>query len=248
MGTKMPAVRKKSEFFDTPPPVKRQLKLLLAGGANSGKTYTAIKLAKLIGGTWACLEADGRRLELYRGRAWTPDWLKVKYLDDDYSTAYYVQAVEEAQKHFAGLIIDGITPNWTRRGGILEVVSRLDEQDNKIFSGWTAKGGGNELYDDLTSSFWRCSVPLIVTIQAEDKYKIEKVMDKSGKEKPEVVKMEDSLLHRKTIGYPFDFVLLMDSDHCGTFLKPHGECWPEAFSALHKRPGKTVLDMMLSQL
>lgn len=106
-----PAIREKSK-----------LRLALSGTSGSGKTMSALRIAKGLGGKIAVLDTERGSASLYTD---VVDFDVVE-LDPPYSPERYIQVINAAASAgYDVLILDSITHEWNSTGGILEIVDNV---------------------------------------------------------------------------------------------------------------------------
>ena len=98
----------------------------LHGGSGSGKTYSALMLARgLVGpdGAIFMIDTESRRGEMYVGQPGIGDYM-VQQLEAPYSSQRYSdmigEAVEAARGREAALVIDSFSHEWEGVGGVLD--------------------------------------------------------------------------------------------------------------------------------
>lgn len=117
----------------------------LHGGSGSGKTYTALMIARgLVGPDGLVLMGDteNRRGEMYVGQPGIGDYM-VTQLNAPYSSNRYSEmiqdAVAEADGREAALVIDSASHEWEGVGGVLSAAEALAEAEasryNKQWNG-----------------------------------------------------------------------------------------------------------------
>lgn len=171
-------------------------KVVLAGPAGSGKTYTALLIATkfLKGKKVAVIDSEKGRSERYAG---TFDFVVEKPLKFDLRG--YIAMVEAAAK--AGvdvLILDSFSHVWNGEGGALEQVDMLG--GNKFSNGWKTV---TPLYNELIRKLQTYPGHVIVTMRVKTEYVVE--TNDQGKAVPR--KIGTKPIHREDADYEFDFVL-----------------------------------------
>lgn len=111
---------------------KVKIRIGLSGPAGSGKTYTALMLAKgLIGADMSrvcIINTEGDRAHLY---AHLGDYSVIK-LNAPYSPERYIEAIAAAEKAgFACIIIDSLSHEWSAAGGVMDQVDKIKEANPK---------------------------------------------------------------------------------------------------------------------
>ena len=97
---------------------KAKLRLGLTGASGSGKTYSALQLAKGIGGRIAVIDTENGSASLY-SNDFDFDTLE---LDAPFRPERFIQAIEAAENAgYDVVIIDSLTHEWTGRGGCLQI-------------------------------------------------------------------------------------------------------------------------------
>jgi len=111
---------------------------------------------------------------------------------------------------YSCITIDGFTPFWNKRGGILEMVNSYQTKQGKYDSiqGWAKVTPLlDELIETITEASRRCHV--IVTTRA--KSSVEEITDGNGRKKWIEVPMKAQA--RDDFKYEFNLVLSLDYDH-----------------------------------
>lgn len=104
---------------------KAKLRLGLTGASGSGKTYSALCVAKGLGGKIAVVDTEHGSASLY-ANDFEFDTLE---LTAPYSPERYIEAIESAEKAgYDVLVIDSITHEWNGKGGCLEINDNLATQ------------------------------------------------------------------------------------------------------------------------
>lgn len=97
---------------------KAKLRLGLTGASGSGKTYSALQVAKGMGGKIALIDTEHGSASLYSNN-FDFDTLE---LEAPYTPERFIQAIELAeQSGYDVIIIDSLTHEWTGKGGCLQV-------------------------------------------------------------------------------------------------------------------------------
>lgn len=111
-----------------------KLRLALEGISGSGKTYSALRLAKGLGGKIAVVDTERGSASLYSGLPGIPEF-DVLELTDSFSPEVYVDAIHAAEEAgYNVIILDSITPEWSGKNGCLELAD-LYSKGNSL-AGW----------------------------------------------------------------------------------------------------------------
>jgi len=101
---------------------RAKARILIEGPSGSGKSYSAIRLAKGIGGKIAAIDTEHGSLSMYSDVA----EFDVMELSAPFSPDRYCAAIREAeQAGYEVLIIDSITHEWSGEGGCLDIKDKL---------------------------------------------------------------------------------------------------------------------------
>ena len=107
---------------------KAKLRLGLAGASGSGKTYSALQVAKGMGGKIALIDTEHGAASLYSNN-FDFDTLE---LGAPYTPERFIQAIELAEQSGYGvIIIDSLTHEWTGKGGCLQINDEFAKKDMK---------------------------------------------------------------------------------------------------------------------
>lgn len=112
----------------------------LHGGSGSGKTYSALKMARgMVGpdGEILMIDTESRRGEMYVGQDGIGDYM-VQQLEAPYSSDRYaamiMEAVEAAKGREAALVIDSFSHEWEGVGGVVSAAEAAAEAAAKRYN------------------------------------------------------------------------------------------------------------------
>ena len=180
---------------------KAKLRLGISGISGSGKTWSALEIAKGMGGKIGMIDTEAGRGELY-GNNFDYDIIR---LDAPYSPDRYIEAIKAFEK--AGydiLIIDSLSHAWVGEGGVLSIVDRAGA--DKFGSGWkTATPMQNHLVDTIINS----KMHIIATLRVKSEYVVE--VNSKGKNAPRKVGMAPV----QRDGLEYEFTVFMDMNNDG---------------------------------
>lgn len=184
-------------------------RIALVGPAGSGKTYTALTLAHVLGERIAVVDSERHSASGYVGvNGWafddtTPDSFEplslVALLADAAATDHDV------------VIVDSLSHYWMGVGGMLEQVDRKSSNGNS-FGGWKeARPDERRMVDALLAYPGH----VIVTMRTKTEYVVEE--NERGKKAPRKVGLKPE--QRDGIEYEFRVVGSMDMDNVLTVTK-----------------------------
>jgi len=182
-------------------------RLALVGGSGSGKTYSALGIARGLagpGGRVAVIDTENQSARKYSDR-FEFDVLEL----DHFAPRTYVEAIRAAERAgYDVLVVDSLSHAWIGRGGALE---QVDEAARRSRSGnsFTAWRDVTPRHNALVDALVRCRCHLIATLRVKTKYVIER--DARGRSVPRKVGLAP--VQRDGIDYEFDVVGELDANH-----------------------------------
>lgn len=184
---------------------QKRLRLSLYGVSGSGKTYSALALAKGLGGKIAMIDTERGSASAY-ANLFAFDTLEML---PPFSPAAYVTAIKAAETEgYDILIIDSLTHAWSGAGGALEMVDNAAKrsQSQNSYTAWRdVTPEHNRLIDAIIGS--KCHI--IATMRSKAEYVLEE--DSRGKKVPKKKGMAP--IQRDGMEYEFDVVAEMTSDN-----------------------------------
>jgi hypothetical protein len=188
-----------------------KLRLGLTGASGSGKTYSALLIAKGLGGKVAFIDTENRSGDLYSDLI---DF-DILHLVNPFTVEKYVDAIELAETSgYDILIIDSISHAWAGEGGVLDYVDRLSSSNFKgnSFTAWR-QGGRHQ--DQLINKILRSQMHTIITMRSKTEYVVE--MNDRGKQSPRKLGMAP--VQRDNVEYEFTTVLDLSMDNVASSSK-----------------------------
>lgn len=160
---------------------RRGTKLLvgLTGFSGSGKTVSALRLARGIVGEKGCialLDTESGRGSMYAGEVplneqGQPDGPAMIYDVDELEAPFepkrYIDKIQGARKHGADLlIIDSASHSWEGIGGVLDMADALEPKFGQ-FGKWNKPKGESR---KLSNEILHCGMHIIVNMRGKDKH------------------------------------------------------------------------------
>lgn len=197
---------------------KKQSKLRMAitGPSGTGKTYSSLVVAKVLGAKTAVIDSE-------RGSASKYSHLFDFYqeLPPDHSLERYIRLIEEAgAAGFGTLIIDTLSHTWSGKGGALETVDRLGgASGNEFVDGW---GEVTPVFNRLLDCIASYPGHVIATFRMKTKRIL--VPNKKGKLAPQVVGLVP--VFREGVEHEFDVFAELDTGQRLTVRKDRSSSYP----------------------
>jgi hypothetical protein len=209
-----------------------KLRLGLIGPAGSGKTYTALRVAKHFGGRIAVIDSEHGSASKYAD-VFDFDVLELK----SFSPTDYVNAIKAAeQAGYDILIIDSLTHAWSGKNGALELVDKAAARmkSGNSFAAWREV---TPLHNQMVDAIMASKLHVIATLRAKTEYVMEE--DSRGKRVPRKIGMAP--IQREGLEYEFDIV--GDMDYENRLIVTKTRC-PGLAGAVINKPGKEFADTL----
>ena len=214
------------------------LRLGLMGPPGSGKTYSALAIAKgLVGDSIAVVDSERGSASLYAGTV--ADFAVLELAS--FEVERYLDAIKEAAKAgFRCLIIDSLSHAWAGVGGLLERVDQIARR-SKSANSFAAWRDVTPMHNQLVDAILSYPGHVIVTMRSKVEYVLEE--DSRGKKAPRKVGMAP--IQRDGLEYEFTVVIDIDNDNYGAVTKTR--CPALAGAVIH-RPGAQLAETLLAWL
>jgi hypothetical protein len=214
-----------------------RLRLSLIGVAGSGKTYTALNIAKHLGGPIAVVDTERGSASKYS------DIFDFDVLElESFSPQNYIDAIQAAEEAgYNVLIIDSLSHAWTGKDGALDQVTRATKrsQSGNTFAAWRDV---TPMHNAMVEAMLNARVHIITTMRAKTEYVQEK-NEKTGK--VTVRKVGLAPVQRDGLEYEFDVVADLDQDN--NLIIGKTRC-PAVAGMVIPRAGKEIAQKLLAWL
>lgn len=227
-----------------------KLRLALQGPAGSGKTLSALRIAKGLAQALnlkvAVIDTEKESSTLYAGKVngvlLPEDWrldFDVLPFNPPFPPAKYVKGIKLAEQEGYGvLIIDSLSHAWFGEGGLLDMVDNFTAADPKKNSFVAWKKATPE-YLKLVEALLQSSCHLIATMRTKTAYEIQKD-EQTGRTKP--VKVGTTPVQREGLDYEFTTVLDLSVDgHVATASKDRTSLFDGVPEVLTEETGKKLV-------
>jgi hypothetical protein len=189
-----------------------RLRLALAGPAGSGKTLSALRVAKGMAQVLGCriglIDTEKKSSTLYaganvKGQLLPEDW-QVKFavlpFNPPFPPVKYVKGIKVAEQEGVGiLIIDSLSHAWFGEGGLLEMVDAFTAADPKKnqFAAWKK---ATPEQTRLVEAILQSSLHIIATMRSKVAWEVVKD-ENTGRTKPQKIGMAP--IQREGLDYEF---------------------------------------------
>jgi energy-coupling factor transporter ATP-binding protein EcfA2 len=204
------------------------VKVLLGGASGSGKTYSALRLAKGIakkaGGKIAAIDTENGRIRYYADEFDFDDMR----LAVPFEPEKYIEAIEEAVgAGYTVLIIDSITHEWDY---CLEIHSKMPGNSYTNWAKITPR------HDAMMEKILQSPIHVIATVRGKDEYVLE---DKDGKKVPQKVglgyKQRDNTEYNYTVTFNID-----QKTHVADVMKDNTHLFEGRYEMLTEKDGERI--------
>ena len=180
-----------------------KIKMALTGTSGSGKTYSALLIAKGLGGKVAVADSENDSASLYSD-LFDFDTCPI---EPPFTPQKYIDIIKEAENAgYTTLIIDSLTHVWQGEGGFLDMVNKQAAVcKGNSFIAW---GKVTPVYNKFIDTIMQSKIHIIVTMRSKTAYEIQE--GKNGKTAP--VKVGLAPQQREGLEYEFTTVLDMSCD------------------------------------
>ena len=205
---------------------KQKLRLLIEGAAGSGKTMTALKIAKGLVGEDAkivVLDTENGSASLYSDRF---DFYTTE-LKPPYSPQNYILKIKEIEKFKADLcIIDSMSMVWSGQGGCLDIQTGLGGR----FQDWAKV---TPQYEAFMNAILQSPMHIICTARTKTDWS----MDKDEKGKTKVEKLGLKTEARDGTDYTFTTVFRLNQNHFASCSKDRTSMFDNLNEILDEKTG-----------
>jgi AAA domain len=190
----------------------RKARLGLWGGSGSGKTLTALKIARGLAGPEGkilVLDTEHASSSLYAD----DEAFDLLPLDPPYEPLRFVEVLKAVAGHYDVVVLDSASMEWVGEGGCLEQVDR--EKAKLGDNAWAAWSKITPAHNRFVTTLMRAPCHLICTLRAKTAYEL--VEDpKSKKKKP--VELGLVPICREEFPYELDIVGRLEAEGVGVTL------------------------------
>lgn len=208
---------------------QQKLRLLLEGASGSGKTYSALLIAKAMGKKIAVIDTEKGSASLYD---------KIVPFDTceiapPFTPEKYIAAIKEAENNnYDVLIIDSITHEWSGKGGCLDLQSSLGGR----YQDWAKVTPRHNAFID---AILQSNLHIIATARTKTDYEM---TDNNGKKKVEKVGLKTE--QRDGLDFEFTLVFRINENHVASATKDRTSLFNGKEAVIDESFGDILLDWL----
>jgi hypothetical protein len=212
---------------------KSKLRLAIEGASGSGKTYSALVLAKGLGKKMAVIDTEFGSASLYADKF---DF-DVLNLDPPYSPERYIEAIKNAEEAgYDVCIIDSMSHEWNGEGGCLDIQNKMGGNS------YTSWGKVTPRHDKFINAILTSRMHIISTLRSKANYETGK--DTSGK--MTVEKKGTSPIQRDSVDYEFTIVFDLNQQHMARASKDRTSLFDGQDFIIDNNISKKLIDWLES--
>lgn len=224
----------KKNVFQKATRKKAKLRLALTGVSGSGKTYSALMLAKGLGGKVACIDTESCSASLY---AHIMDF-DVLELSAPFSPERYIDAITQAEEAgYNTLIIDSMSAAWAGSGGVLEMVDDITKA-SKSKNSYMAWNQGSKEQEKLIQKILTSSLHIIACMRSKTAYEL----TDNGQGRKAPVKIGLAPVQRDSVDYEFQVVFdISRENHFASVSKDRTQLFNDVPFLITEKIGKSLV-------
>ena len=206
------------------------LKVLMAGSSGSGKTFSALRVAKGIAqkadGKVASIDTENGRIRYYANEFDFDDL----QLEAPYTPEKYIEAIEDAiDGGYVVLIVDSISHEWDY---CLDVHSKMPGNSYTNWAKITPR------HNKFMEKVLQAPIHILATVRGKDEYLLE---DKNGKQVPKKVGL--GYKQRGDVEYEYTVTFNIDQQtHIATQTKDNTHLFEERYEVLTEKDGVALYE------
>ena len=212
-----------------------KLRLALTGTAGAGKTYSALLIAKGLGGKIAMIDTENGSGDLYSDLC---DY-DIAQLKGDFHPKNYATLIYEAQDAgYDTIIIDSISPEWSGTGGILDLHSNLTKSKYRG-NGFNAWNDVTPLHNRFIQILLESPCHIIATIRSKTEY-----VQSSDQGRTTIQKAGLAPIQRDGVDYEFGTVFDLSPEHLAVVSKDRSQLFGGTPFVIDVHTGERLRDWL----
>lgn len=217
---------------------KSKLRLGLAGPSGAGKTMSALKLAKGLGGRVCMIDTERGSGDLY---ADLYDY-DIITLEPPYAPKNYAEAIHEAERAgYDVIVIDSLSHAWSDEGGLLDQADKLGKSAKNSYTVWADLTPQHRL---LVNTMLGSPCHIVATVRSKQAYELEEYTDSKGAKKSKPVKVGLAPVQREGMEYEFTIFMDIEQNHYAHASKDRTNMFKDEVFLIDENVGKRILNWL----
>ena len=212
-----------------------KLRVAISGAAGSGKTYSALQIARGIGGPVALIDTERGSASLYAD-IFDFDVLEIA---PPYTPAKYIEAISLAEKNgYNVIIIDSLSHVWAGSGGLLDLHDSI-QKSNKGGNSFTAWKEITPLFNRLIDTITGSKIHVICTFRAKQEYLVEQ-----NNNRMQVRKVGLNPVIREGTEYEYTVFMELSQEHVAVASKDRTNLFDGKYFTPSEQTGKLLVEWL----
>ena len=217
---------------------KQKLRLLVEGLSGSGKSMSALILAKALGKKICVIDTEDGSASLYEDIC---DF-DVINMPPPYSPNNLILAIDQLEKaDYDVIIVDSLSAFWSSQGGILDQQTMEVNKGTNSFQAW---GKLTPIQNKMLEKIQHCTAHIICTARTKADYVMEEYTAKNGKTSQRPVKVGLKTEQKEGLDYNFTIVFRLDREHTATAVKTRASVFDNYYDVITEETGKKILEWL----
>lgn len=216
---------------------KKKLKsrILIEGQSGSGKTYSALVLARNLGKRICVIDTEDNSASLYADLC---DF-DVINMPAPYSINNLLMALEQVESlKYDVIVVDSLSAFWASSGGALEMQAKIAKTTGNSYTAWNDI---TPLQNKMLDKILHCKSHIICTAKVKTDYVMEEYTAKSGKTCTRPVKIGMKTIQREGLDYEFTVVFRVDRQHLAITEKSRTPIFDDFNDIITDKVGQDLL-------
>lgn len=190
--------------------IKLKSRILIEGQAGSGKTYSALLLARNLGKKICVIDTEDKSASLYDDLV---DF-DVINMPAPFSPNNLVLAINQLEENkYDVIVVDSLSAFWASTGGAVEMAKNLG---GNSFTAWDKI---TPIQNKMLDKILHCKAHIICCAKVKTDYIMEEYVNAQGKTSVKPVKVGLKTIQREGLDYEFTVVFRLDRNHIATVDK-----------------------------
>ena len=207
---------------------RAKARILIEGPSGSGKSYSALRLAKGLGGRIAAIDTEHGSLSMYSDLG----EFDVMELSAPFSPDRYIAAIREAeQSGYDVLIIDSITHEWSGEGGCLDIKDKLPGAND-----WAKWSKVTPMHQRFIETMLQSPLHIIATVRSKTEWTLDENKPKKIGTAPQ---------QRDGMDFEFTMVFTVQAgNHVASVTKDRTAQFDGYLQVIDETTGKRIADWL----
>jgi len=206
-----------------------KIKLAITGPAGSGKTMSAIKLAKGLCKKVVVIDTENSSASNYSDLDFDTATIEAPY-----NPQKLINLIDDAVKeNYECIIIDSLSHFWAGEGGVLDAKSEKDARGGNSYTNWS---DFTKLQNKMIEKIMNCNAHVICTMRSKTEY----VMQENEKGKMSPRKVGLAPIQRDGVEYEYSIVFDVAMNHTAQTSKDRTGLFTDQIFLIENKHGEII--------